>query len=62
MTPAKAHVTGLGQTAVVLVDGDEGFRLMMNVDHVWPLAIGDAVEIVLARDGDGPARVKGIAA
>lgn len=47
--------------ALALVDVDEGFRLMMNVDHVRPLAIGDAVEITFARDGDGPARVRGVA-
>lgn len=44
---------------LALVDVDEGFRLMMNIDPVRPLAIGDTVEIGFVTDGDGRARLRG---
>ena len=44
---------------LALVDVDEGFRLMMNVEPGRPLAIGDTVEIGFATDSDGRRRLRG---
>lgn len=44
---------------LALVAVDEGFRLMMNIEPVRALAIGDAVEIGFVADANGRARVRG---
>lgn len=44
---------------LALVDVDEGFRLMMNIELVRPLEIGDKVEIGFANDAEGRARLRG---
>ena len=44
---------------LALVDVDEGFRVMTNIEPGRPLAIGDVVEIGFANDADGRARLRG---
>lgn len=44
---------------LALVAVEEGFRLMINIDPLRPLAIGDAVEIGFVIDVDGRARLAG---
>lgn len=57
--PANPAFRERAPYVLALVDLDEGFRVMTNIDPIRPLAIGDAVEIGVAPDADGCMRLRG---